>query len=82
MQEVVRLARRSLRWGADAADSTFREVVAQGPERTLGRGFAVVHSPTGQVITRAAEAEHEKDVRVQFQDGSIEASVHLNKEKP
>jgi exodeoxyribonuclease VII large subunit len=81
VEEVERLAHSTLRWGADAADAMFREVVAQGPERTLGRGFAVVHSPTGQVITRAAAAEREKDLQLRFQDGSIETSVRRNKEK-
>ena len=53
-EEVKRLARNSLRWGAEAAEATFREVVAQGPEKTLGRGFAVVHGPLGHVVTSAA----------------------------
>jgi len=82
IDEIERLARNTLRWGADAADATFREVVAQGPEKTLGRGFAVVHSATGDVITSAAAAGIAKELQVQFQDGSIEASVRLDKEKP
>lgn len=82
IDEIERLARNTLRWGADAADGTFREAVAQGPEKTLGRGFAVVHSATGQVITSAAAAGIAKELQVQFQDGSIEASVRLDKEKP
>jgi exodeoxyribonuclease VII large subunit len=75
--EVERLARSTVRWGADAADSTFREVVAQGPQKTLGRGFAVVRSAKakGDVITSAAAAGQADDIRVQFQDGSIDASV-------
>ena len=82
IEEIERLARNTLRWGADAAEGTFREVVAQGPEKTLGRGFAVVHSATGDVITSAAAAGVAKELQVQFQDGSIEASVRLDKEKP
>lgn len=81
VEEVERLARNTLRWGADAADATFREIVAQGPEKTLGRGFAVVHSAAGDVITSAAAAGEANDLQVQFQDGSIDASVRPNKEK-
>jgi exonuclease VII large subunit len=81
LEEVDRLARNSLRWGAEAAEATFREVVAQGPEKTLGRGFAVVKSGTGQVITSAAAAGEAAEVRLQFQDGSIDASVHRGEEK-
>ena len=47
-QEIERLTRNTLRWGAEAAEATFREVLAQGPEKTLGRGFAVVTDPQGQ----------------------------------
>jgi exodeoxyribonuclease VII large subunit len=79
--EVDRLARSTLRWGADAAESTFREVVAQGPQKTLGRGFAVVRSAAGGVITSAATAGQADALEVQFQDGSIDASVIRDKEK-
>ena len=82
IEEIERLVRNTVRWGADAADATFREVVAQGPEKTLGRGFAVVHSATGEIVTSAAAAGAAKELQVQFQDGSIEASVRLDKEKP
>jgi exodeoxyribonuclease VII large subunit len=80
--EVERLSHSTIRWGADAAESTFREVVAQGPQKTLGRGFAVVRSVEGGVITSAAGAGHADGIRVQFQDGSIEASVIRDREKP
>ena len=82
IEEIERQARNTLRWGADAAEATFREVVAQGPEKTLGRGFAVVHSASGDVITSAAAAGVAKELQVQFKDGSIGASVRLDKEKP
>ena len=78
--EVERLARNSLRWGAEAAEATFREVVAQGPEKTLGRGFAVVQTPGGQILSSAAAAGEAKNLRVQFQDGTIKASVRRGKE--
>ena len=80
--EAKRLARNTLRWGAEAAEATFREVVAQGPEKTLGRGFAVVHSATGEIVTSAAAAGDAKDLQVQFQDGSIDATVRRGKENP
>jgi exodeoxyribonuclease VII large subunit len=78
--EVERAARNNLRWGAEAAEATFREVVMQGPEKTLGRGFAVVHSQGGQIVTSAAAAGQAGEVQLQFQDGTIEASVRRGKE--
>lgn len=50
-------------------------MVAQGPQKTLGRGFAVVRGAEGDVITSAAAARQADDIRVQFQDGSIDASM-------
>jgi len=82
LDEVKRQALNTLRWGADAAEGTFREVVAQGPEKTLGRGFAVVHSANGEIVTSAAAASNAKSLQVQFQDGSIDATVRRDKEKP
>jgi exodeoxyribonuclease VII large subunit len=79
--EVDRLSRNTVRWGAEAAEGTFREVVAQGPEKTLTRGFAVVRGPAGQIVTSAAAAGAAADVRLQFQDGSICAAVRQDKEK-
>jgi exodeoxyribonuclease VII large subunit len=79
--EVEQQARNTVRWGADAAEASFREVVAQGPQKTLSRGFAVVRSPEGGVITSAAVAVEAKGIEVEFQDGSIDASVVRDKEK-
>jgi exodeoxyribonuclease VII large subunit len=82
VDDVKRLALNTLRCGAEAAEATFREVVAQGPEKTLGRGFAVVHSATGEIVTSAAAASDAKNLQVQFQDGSIDATVRRDKENP
>jgi exodeoxyribonuclease VII large subunit len=80
-REVELASRNTLRWGAEAAEATFREVVAQGPEKTLGRGFAVVHDRSGQIVTSAARAGSVQDIQVQFQDGTVEASVARGKEE-
>jgi exodeoxyribonuclease VII large subunit len=82
LDEVERQALNTLRWGAEAAEATFREVVAQGPEKTLGRGLAVVHSATGEIVTSAAAASDAESLQVQFQDGSIDATVRRGKENP
>lgn len=66
--EIERLARNSLARGEDA--------------RPRFRGRADIQTSGGQILTSAAAAEEAKDVRVQFQDGSIEASVGRGKEKP
>ena len=78
--DVERLARNSLRWGSESAESLFREVVAQGPEKTLGRGFAVVQTAAGKLLTSAVTASETGSLRLQFQDGTIEAAVIRGKE--
>ena len=80
IEEIERGARNTVRWGADAAEATFREVLAQGPEKTLGRGFAIVHSKAGKVVTSATAAGSAGEIRVQFKDGTIEATVRRGKE--
>jgi exodeoxyribonuclease VII large subunit len=79
-EEIKRGARNTLRLGADAAEATFREVLAQGPEKTLGRGFAVVHSKAGKIVTSTTAAGRAGEIRVQFKDGTIEATVRRGKE--
>jgi len=73
--EIERLARNALRWGAEAAEATFREVVAQGPEKTLSRGFAVITDSAGQLVTDGVTAETAKYLRVRFRDEAIDVSV-------
>ena len=79
--EVARLARNSLRRGREAAEAAFREVVAQGPEKTLQRGFAVVRKATGDLVTNAAAVAEAEELQLHFKDGSIKASVHRGEEK-
>jgi len=40
----------------------------------LERGFALVSTPSGQIISQAIRAQNKKNLMIQFSDGSI--SVH------
>ena len=75
MADIGHLSRDVVRRAGEAAEATFREVVAQGPEKTLGRGFAVVQTADGRLITSASAAAGAAQVKVKFQDGSVDASV-------
>lgn len=71
--EVAERARRAVTTARDTTESLMREVAGQGPEKTLGRGFAVVRTAAGQTLTQASQATAEQAIRVQFSDGTIEA---------
>jgi exodeoxyribonuclease VII large subunit len=45
------------------------------PQRTLERGYALVHSGSGELLATAAAARAAKDVRVRFADEEIAARI-------
>jgi exodeoxyribonuclease VII large subunit len=52
-----------------------REIAGQGPDKTLGHGFAVVRNVGGRPVTRVAQLMPGQVVSVQFLDGAIGAQV-------
>jgi len=52
-----------------------REIAGQGPEKTLGRGFAVVRNVVGKPVTRVGQVAPGQGVTVEFSDGSVGAHV-------
>lgn len=57
------------------SQSLAREIAGQGPEKTLGRGFAVVKSDDGKTVTNAAAALQAGAMTVSFKDGAVTAKV-------
>jgi len=55
-------------------DSLMRGLLGLHPDRTLKRGYAVVRS-NGKVLTSARAARKSVDLKIQFQDGELEAHV-------
>jgi exodeoxyribonuclease VII large subunit len=68
-------ARQHIRTGRTGAEALVREVTGQGPEKTLGRGFAVVRTSDGHPLMSAAAAALEPTLQVQFKDGVVPATV-------
>ena len=55
----------------------FGEVAGQGPEKTLGRGFAFVRAADGRTVTSAASISGGDNINIQFRDGIVPArAVH------
>lgn len=53
----------------------FREIVGQGPVKTLERGFAVVRDEQGGLITDAQRVQSGQMVHIELRTGCLEAQV-------
>lgn len=73
LDEVLRSAQRKADRAEELSRETIRQIVALGPMHTLKRGFAIVRSGQGVVITSAEQASVNQSLEIQFADGSIKA---------
>ena len=73
--QVEQGARQVLHQAKRSAEALMREIAGQGPEKTLGRGFAVVRDADGRAVTRADRASAMDKISVQFSDGVVHADV-------
>jgi len=58
-----------------ATDGLFREVMGQGPKRTLARGFALVRGRDGRPLTRVDGAAPGDAVEIELADGILGAAI-------
>lgn len=72
---VADLARRAVTTARDRSESLLREIAGQGPDKTLGRGFAVVRTADGKTLTRAGDARPDQAIELQFGDGRVGARI-------
>lgn len=75
MADIAVDARRALHDASTTTEALVREITGQGPEKTLGRGFAMVRDETGRTITSANQARPGQRIEVQFRDGSVGAVI-------
>jgi exodeoxyribonuclease VII large subunit len=75
LDQVAEAARRQVLDAQTRAEATIREIAGQGPEKTLGRGFAVVRAEDGTTITGASAAREAGDLQIEFRDGRLPARV-------
>ena len=73
--QMAQSARQVIRDARSSSEALVREITGQGPEKTLGRGFAVVRDDDGEPVTRAIQVEAGQGISVQFMDGSVAAHV-------
>ena len=75
LAEVASLARLHVREGVTRSEGLIREIAGQGPDMTLGRGFALVRDSAGKPITRAAQTTGISDIEIEFSDGRVSATT-------
>lgn len=55
--------------------SLISEVLSQGPKQILNKGFALVSTQSGKVVTSKKLAAQEKMLNIEFHDGTILATI-------
>ncbi len=73
--EVTASAYRAVADARQSSKALFLEVTGQGPEKTLGRGFAIVRDGQGKTITSATGAKPGAEMEIEFRDGRVAAQV-------
>ncbi|HWV10211.1 MAG TPA: exodeoxyribonuclease VII large subunit [Pseudomonas sp.] len=73
MQRLAERAQGSVQRARTNTEALMREVTGQGPDKTLGRGFAIVRAPDGHPVTDTAQARALTTIDIQFRDGRINA---------
>lgn len=70
-QRVLRHSRLHWQRAAYQAQQGLREILGQGPNKTLQRGFAIVRDEQQRPITSCAAARQHRRLRLEFHDGRI-----------
>lgn len=70
LQTVEYEARRSLHNALSASTALFREIAGQGPEKTLARGFALVHKGS-KVVTSSNGIQTGDALEIKFKDSQL-----------
>lgn len=74
-------ARSTLAAAKTNTDALIREVIGQGPEKTLARGFSLARTDTGNAITSAAQATKAKSFQIRFHDGHVATQIKIRGKK-
>jgi exodeoxyribonuclease VII large subunit len=74
-ESVVDRSRQTIQTASNGAQALIREIAGQGPQKTLGRGFAIVRTAAGATLTSAQSTASEKSIEIAFKDGKVGAAV-------
>ncbi len=73
LRDVAAASRRIVGEAATGSGALMREIAGQGPDKTLGRGFAVVRNAEGTTLTSATGIPSLAAIEIQFHDGKVAA---------
>ena len=73
--DMVTSARRAIADAKQSSQALVLEVTGQGPQKTLGRGFAIVRDEQGKPIASAAGAKPGVGMEIEFRDGRLAAQA-------
>ena len=73
LRDVATASRRLVMDAATGSEALLREIAGQGPEKTLGRGFALVRRADGSTLTSAKDLPGKALIEIQFHDGRVAA---------
>lgn len=71
MRDVTTYARRTLSDANTSSTALFREIAGQGPDKTLGRGFAIVRNAEGKPVTSKSDVKSGESLDIEFRDGHV-----------
>ena len=72
---VIERSRQTIRDASNSAQALVREIAGQGPQKTLGRGFAIVRGADGKTLTSAQSTAAAESIEIAFKDGKVDAAV-------
>lgn len=71
MADIADAGRRTIQDAQLRSEALMREIAGQGPQKTLGRGFAVVRGKDGATISSARQAVAGAEVEIELHDGVV-----------
>ncbi|AGX86933.1 exodeoxyribonuclease VII large subunit [Candidatus Symbiobacter mobilis] len=75
MEIIGTSAKQIVQSAKNDSKALMREIVGQGPEKTLKRGFAIIRNQEGKPITRAAQTVTGSTIEIQFIDANVSANI-------
>ncbi|TOB71879.1 exodeoxyribonuclease VII large subunit [Vibrio parahaemolyticus] len=73
--ETKKSASSALDKSKDKVINEYKVIDAYDPQRTLERGYSIVYSADGEVLTEAGDAVSGRQIKVRMKDGAFDAKV-------
>lgn len=81
LTDLMHSARQQVAGARSGAEALLREISGQGPQKTLGRGFAHVRDSSGRTVMNAGSLAAGHEFSLTFHDGTVDAKVRDKESK-